>query len=99
MMGGRFDGSLNAYQVEEGIEYITIDTPGNATDFGDLTNNYSGMGSASDGTYACCHGAFNGSAGTNIIERITIQTPGNSADHGDLTAAVSYTIGSSGAAA
>ena len=99
MMGGRFYGSSNSYQVEEGIEYITIDTTGNATDFGDLTNNYSGMGSASDGTYACCHGAFDGSAGTNIIERITIQTPGNSADHGDLTAAVSYTVGSSGAGA
>jgi len=99
MMGGRKQGSPNPSQVEEFIQYITIATLGNTQDFGDLLGNYSGMGTGSDGTYACCHAPFNGSAATNIIERITIQTTGNSTDHGDLTVNSSYTAGSAGYAA
>ena len=70
------------------MQYITIATTGNATNFGDLlTGNHNG-GSCSPGVY----GYFIGGDSTpytpnnsNVIQRITIQTTGNSTDVGDLT--------------
>jgi hypothetical protein len=69
------------------IQYVTIASTGNATDFGDLLNaqlNACGTSSTTRGVIAA--GEF-GSNGSNIIEYITIATTGNSTDFGDLTQA------------
>ena len=66
------------------IEYITISTPGNGTDFGDLTAARSSLAACSNGS----RGIFGGgwvSAISNIIDYITIATTGNATDFGDLT--------------
>ena len=74
----------------EEIEYITISTLGNATNFGELTSgkqaSYSGLGSR---TSAFCAGGSTVPAGTNVIEKITISSTGNGVDYADLTAAKS----------
>jgi hypothetical protein len=64
------------------IDYITIATLGNATDFGDLTvgrNYLSGMDNATRGVFA------GGGSNTNVMDYITILTTGNATDFGDLT--------------
>jgi len=63
------------------IDYITIATLGNASDFGDLTRNTRGAGGCSSAT----RGIFAGGLGENIIEYITISSTGNAFDFGDLT--------------
>lgn len=69
------------------MQYITIDTLGDATDFGDLlTDQVSGSGSTSNA--ANDRGIMNGlgnHGGTNYetIEYITISSTGNSADFGN----------------
>ena len=66
------------------IDYITIGTLGNATDFGDLTLS---AGYAT-GTSNSSRGVFSGFAtNSNVIEYITISSTGNSQDFGDLTVA------------
>ena len=68
------------------IDYIPISTPGNATDFGDLTQARSTPGATSDGS----RGVFGGGwipGAVNTIDYITISTPGNATDFGDLTEA------------
>ena len=80
------------------IDYVTIGTAGNATDFGDLTE-------ARNGLSACGGGGgrgvfFGGNNPTvpaaasdtkNIIDYITVATTGNATDFGDLTVARKYT--------
>ena len=83
------------------ISYITMDTTGSATDFGDLTRLSQGSASCADNTYACCYGGYDWTGSSapqvNIIDRVTVQTTGNASDHGDLTdTACLYTQGASG---
>jgi len=68
------------------VEYITIDTPGNVTDFGNLTDGRYGLGAASNGTRGVFAGGRNSTVNTNTIDYITINTTGNATDFGDLTA-------------
>ena len=67
------------------IEYITIATTGNGTDFGDLTATRVNMGALSSGT----RGVWGGGnlAGTEKveIEYITFASTGNATDFGDLS--------------
>jgi hypothetical protein len=70
------------------IDYITIATTGNATDFGDLTQLRAfGIASCSSST----RGVFGGGSilptMVNTIDYITIATTGNATDFGDLTVA------------
>ena len=68
------------------IDYITIPTTGNATDFGDLTDSnqtvfpYGGTGSTTRGIFA---GGSN-SGYTNTISYVTIASTSNVFDFGDL---------------
>ena len=63
------------------IDFVTIQTKSNATDFGDLTSGKEGMGGASSKV----RGLFAGGTGTiNTIDFITIATTGNAADFGDM---------------
>jgi len=68
------------------IQYVTIASAGNATDFGDLlatTSEFTGTSSSTIGIFA----GGNISAATNVIQYITIATTGNAIDFGDLTVA------------
>ena len=62
------------------IDYTTIATPGNATDFGDLVSGRKGLGGVTNLT----RGVFIGGDDVDQIEYITIATPGNATDFGDL---------------
>ena len=96
IMGGRRTGSGNSNNWSDAIEYITIQTTGNSTDFGDLTNYGDQRAGSSDGTYACAAGGNVGGSISVNIDRVTVQTPGNATDHGDLTQANERPNGASG---
>lgn len=75
------NGGGNAYM--NNIEYITISTTGNASDFGDLTTargTMAGMSGAGRGIFT------NGNTGTQgtTIDYITVATAGNATDFGDV---------------
>ncbi len=95
---GCYDGSRGVFMGgltspgnsggSDSIEYITIASTGNGTDFGDLLTGNQAGGGCSPGVY----GYFIGGNSTpytptnsNVIQRITIATTGNSTDVGDLT--------------
>ena len=85
--GGRgiFAGGRYSNNYRNNIEYITIDTPSNSTDFGDLTvarRDFSGCSSGSRGVFAS--GESSSNTFTDIMDYITIATPGNATDFGDL---------------
>ena len=73
------------------LDYITIDTTGNATSFGDPAMRREAHAALGNLTRGLCGGGYGPSApnGTNVIEYITIATTGNSQDFGDLTASKS----------
>ena len=79
------------------INYFTIATTGNATDFGDLTNSRqasSGVGSLTRGVFGA--GSLgNTPSTTNVMDYITIASTGNATDFGDLLAAISSPVGNS----
>jgi len=68
------------------IDYITISSTGNATDFGDMTGGKANLASCSSGTRGLFIGGYVG-GGLNNIDYITISTAGNAADFGDLLTA------------
>ena len=77
------------------MEYITISTLGNATDFGNLiavkTPNDSGCSNSTRGLVFGSRSPAN----TNVIEYITIATAGNAIDFGDSTFSGSYSFATS----
>ena len=89
--GGRgvFSGALgasNAFTNSEDIEYITIASTGNATDFGDLTvarNWIAGNSSPTRGLFAGGRSPTN----YNTIDYVTIASTGDASDFGDLITA------------
>jgi len=83
-MGGAAETS-GQENINNNIDYITIDTTGNAADFGDLTYTSQGAAACADNTYGCHYGGYGaGYSLVNTIDRVTIQTLGNATDHGDL---------------
>ena len=57
------------------IDFITIASPGNATDFGDLTAAVDHLGSCSNGKRACFMGGNPSSPGySNVIDFVTVAT-------------------------
>jgi hypothetical protein len=66
------------------IDYITIATAGNATDFGDLTQSRNSVGATDDNSRGVWAGGYNSGA-QNTIDYVTIGTAGNATDFGDLT--------------
>ncbi len=94
--GGRgiFAGGGNVTSVNT-IEYITIATPGNATDFGDLlaiTFGISGLSNGSRGVFGLGGPAYADPVDT--IEYITIATTGNSTDFGNATTSTQRNVAS-----
>lgn len=100
--GGYISSSPFATNI---IDYITIATPSNATDFGDLDTARNGSQGTSDGTTGVIMGGddYPSSSGDhNKIQKVTIQTAANATDFGDLVSAstgYSNGAGASGAAA
>jgi len=85
VIGGSYTspGSAPYYQ---NLDYITIASTGNASDFGDATTAFTaGMGTSGStkGLFAL---GFTGST-VNTIDQITIASTGNASDFGDLTSA------------
>ena len=77
-----------AYNI---IDYITIATRGNATDFGDTQAAAYGKTSTSSGTRGViAEGNVYPSGNVNTISYVEIATLGNAADFGDLTALQAY---------
>lgn len=83
-----FMGGFNqqTFQSENTIDYVTIATAGNATDFGDLTQTqwYTSASGMSDGVIGLMPGGYDGSNMTNVIQKITIASTGNALDDGDV---------------
>ena len=68
------------------IDYITIASTGNATDFGDRTTS----GAVNQSIAACAsstRGVIGGGIVSNVMDYVTIASTGNATDFGDLTAA------------
>ena len=78
------------------IEFVTIATLGNATDFGDLLTQRYTPGSGSSKTRGVVAGGNTQPGKTNVIEFVTIASAGNASDFGDLTSA-RMNVGSSDA--
>ena len=76
------------------IDYFTIDTLGDATDFGNVTVARNKAGAVSNGTSerGLLGGGYIG-GNSDVIDYVTISTPGNATDFGNLLAATSYTKG------
>ena len=78
------------------IEFVTIATLGNGTDFGDLLTQRYSPGSGSSKTRGVIAGGNTQPGYTNAIEFVTIASAGNASDFGDLTQA-RMNVGSSDA--
>ena len=85
--GGRDSANAPVYNRNK-IDYVTIATTGNATDFGDLTDALYSMAGTSSATRGLFAGGYNpaGNA-TNLMNYVTIATTGNAQDFGDLSLA------------
>ena len=79
-------GPGSPFPTVDRIEYFTIATTGNATDFGDLTYSARYPSSAGDSTRGVFMGGATPSA-TNTMCFVTIQTTGDATDFGDLVTA------------
>ena len=72
-----------SYSISSGIDYYTISTASDASDFGDLTVGRYEAAACSNGSRVICGGGDSGSV-TNVIDYITTATTGNATDFGDL---------------
>ena len=94
---GLFAGGLitptPAVDLTNIIDFVTISTTANATDFGDLlqggSNGIRRCGGLSNSTRGLFAGGESTGSQTNIISFITMATTGDAQDFGDLSAAVS----------
>jgi hypothetical protein len=81
------------------IDYVTIASAGNTTDFGDLSVFVAATASCSSSTRGLIAGGWRRVAGVNTYENtigyITIASAGNATDFGDLTLARYYIAGAS----
>jgi len=86
VFGGGFTDNPADWTKIRQMQYVTIASTGNASDFGDLTPpklvNASGCGSPIRGLFG---GGMVHPLWTNIIDYITIQTKGDAKEFGDLT--------------
>ena len=69
------------------IQFITIASTGNATDFGDHTDSRRSFGACNNSTRAVYGGGNTSSGSDNALSFVTIATTGNGQDFGDLLSA------------
>ena len=90
--GGAFGGGTSR---DDSIDYFTIASAGNGTDFGNLSAGNEGVNGCSSNTRGLFAGGYTaGGDVINVIEYITIANTGNTTDFGDLTATTSNCNGS-----
>ena len=77
--GGFAPGAVNT------IDFITISSTGNSTDFGDLTQARYVLVACSSSTRGVFGSGYVAPGGVNTIDFITISSTGNATDFGDLT--------------
>ncbi len=80
---GIWAGGSNGGPYELTIDYVSIPTTGNATDFGDLSDARQYPAAVSNGQRGVIAGGDSGPK-LNVIDYITIPTLGNAFDFGDL---------------
>ena len=80
-----FCGSTPGDNEINNIDYYTIPTQGNGTDFGDATVAVRQGTALSSSTRGLHLGGFDGSSRLNTIGYVTIASTGNAADFGDLS--------------
>jgi len=81
LFGGGTTGSASNV-----IDYVTIASTGNATDFGNLTVAREGVAGCSSATRGL-FGGGNAPPASNVIDYVTIASTGNATDFGNLTVA------------
>ena len=84
---GIFAGGHTSPTQTNVIQYVTIASVGNATDFGDLSGVRQSMAGVTSNTRGVFGGGTSGPADVNTMEYITIASTGNTTDFGDLSAA------------
>jgi len=85
-LGGYYGPAANA--ANKSIDYVTIQSKGDAKDFGDMTVGYGYNGAAAASTTrGILAGGYTAPANASAIDYLTIATTGNVADFGDLTVA------------
>jgi hypothetical protein len=90
---GVFGGGVTPSSNSNTIDFVTISTTGNATDFGDITAARRGITACSSSTRGLFGGGYQSSPTVitfNIIDYITISSTGNAQDFGDLSVARGY---------
>ena len=88
--GGQLETPSSGTKVNT-IDYVTISTAGNATDFGDRTVAVSNFAGTSSLTRAVWAGG--GAPAINTIDYVTIASTGNASDFGDLQTTVYSLVG------
>ena len=86
--GLNFAGGPGPSSRTNTIEFITLSTEGNATDFGDLAAAVLSVASCASSTRAVQLGGSTPSGATNIMQYVTISTTGDATDFGDMTVAL-----------
>jgi hypothetical protein len=87
-------GEAGANNESDRIDFITISTQGDATDFGNLSASRSHLGGCADRTRGLFMGGRTAPGGhSEVVDFITISTAGHATDFGDLTQSRSRTTG------
>jgi len=81
---GGYDATPNPDTMYNTIDYVTIASAGNATDFGDTTVTGWPAGGARSSTTRAVTGGYATPSNTNTIDYVTIATTGNATNFGDL---------------
>ena len=93
---GLASGGYTASALSNVIQYVTIASAGDSTDFGDLSASTDELSFMSSNTRAVIAGGSGGGASIrNTIEYVTIASTGNVTDFGDMTVAKAYLMGAS----
>ena len=89
VMGGGFVSPPSPYTISDVMDYVTIATTANATDFGNMQSTGYSYGTASNETRGLFAGGYrpNNSAVVDTIDLITIATTANATDFGNLVVA------------
>ena len=97
LMGGTTGIGGYASGAVDIIDYVNIASTGNASDFGNLTQDKQSGSAVSDNTKGVFGGGYTSSAAnTDEIETVVIASTGNAVDFGDLTIAKRTTTATSG---
>ena len=93
---GLASGGYTPAALSNVIQYVTIASAGNSTDFGDMSSSTDELAHMSSNTRAVITGGSGGgSTIINTIEYVTIASTGNVTDFGDMTVAKAYLMGAS----